>query len=116
MFTTLKLTSSLAIGSVISFDASAQAWALAQDSSQMIGVVSGEPFETEGAWYAQVTVGGACLALASRDISAEGGGLMVENGGVYVGGLFADRAGEVAPVAWDQPAPKAGDLVLIFLR
>lgn len=116
MFTTLKLIQSQPIGTVVAFDIQAQAWGVAQDSTQLIGVISDNAFEVEGAWYAAVTFGGACWALASRDISAEGGGLVVENGGVYVGGLFSDRAGEVAPVAWDQPSPKAGDLVLIFLR
>ena len=116
MFTTLKLTSAHARGMVVSHDAQAQAWAPAQDATQLVGVVSGEPFEAGGAWYAAVTFGGECWARASRNIAPEGGGLIVEDGGVYVGGLISDRAGEVAPVAWDQPAPQAGDLVLVFLR
>lgn len=116
MFTTLKLTAAHPIGSILSFDTGAQAWGLAQDSTQLIGVLNEEPFEHEGATYGAVTFGGACMARAARDIAPEGGGLAVENGGAYVGGLFIERAGEVAPVAFDQPAPLAGELVLVFLR
>lgn len=116
MFTTLKLTAAHPAGSILSFDTGAQAWGLAQDSTQLIGVLSGDPFEHEGATYGAVTFGGACWARAARDIAPEGGGLAVENGGAYVGALYLERAGEVAPVAFDQPAPKAGELVLIFLR
>lgn len=116
MFTTLKLTAAHPVGTVVAFESASGAWAPAQDATQLIGVVSGDPFEHEGAHYAPVTFGGACWARASRDIAPQGGGLAVESGGAYVGGLFVERAGEVAPVAWDQPAPAAGDLVLIFLR
>jgi len=116
MFTTLKLSAAHPVGAIVSFDAAAGAWALAPDATQLIGVVSGDTFEHEGAHYAPVTFGGACWARASRDIAPQGGGLAVEAGGAYVGGLFVDRAGEVAPVAFDQPAPLAGELVLIFLR
>jgi hypothetical protein len=116
MYTTLKLTAAHPEGSILSFDAGAQAWGLAPDATRLVGVVSSEPFEHEGAYYANVTFGGACWARASRDIAPQGGGLAVEDGGAYVGELFVERAGEVAPVAFDQPAPQAGDLVLIFLR
>ena len=114
MFTTLKLSSSLPLGSVVSFDSQASAWGLAQDASQLIGVISAAPFEHEGSGYAAVTFAGACFALASRAIAPEGGGLAIENGAVFVGPLAG--AGIVAPVAFDQPAPQAGDLVLVFLR
>jgi hypothetical protein len=112
MFTTLKLSSSLPVGSVVAFDGAA--WSPAQDASQLVGVVSGDPFESEGDWYAPVTFAGTCFALASRPIAPEGGGLAVEASGVYVGPLAG--AGIVAPIAFDQPAPQAGDLVLVFLR
>lgn len=112
MFTTLKISSSLPIGSVVAFDGTA--WSPAQDASQLVGVVSGEAFEQDGSWYSSVTFAGTCLALASRAIDSQGGGLAVENGGVFVGPLAG--AGIVAPIAFDQPAPQAGDLVLIFLR
>lgn len=111
MFTTLKLSSSLPLGSVVSFNGSA--WAPAQDASQLIGV-TGEAFEQDGSWYAPITFAGECFARASRAIALEGGGLAVENGGAYVGALAG--AGIVAPIAFDQSAPQAGDLVLIFLR
>ena len=114
MFTTIKLSSSLPLGTVVSFDAQSSAWSAAQDASQLVGVISSEPFENEGAWYAGVTFAGTCLALASRAIAPEGGGLAVESGAVYVGPLAG--AGIVAPIAFDQPAPQAGDLVLVFLR
>lgn len=117
MFTTLKLISNLPVGTIVAYDASSQAWHSATDSTQLIGVISGEPFEDdEGVFYAAVTFGGPCLAIAARDITAEGGGLAVENGAAYVGPLDINRAGEVAPVAYDQTPPLAGDLVLIFLR
>lgn len=116
MFTTLKLTAAHPIGTILSYDAAAQAWAPAQNSDQLVGVMRDDAFEQDGAIYGAVTFGGACFALASRDIVPYGGGLAVENGGAYVGDLFVGRAGEVAPVAFDQPAPKAGELVLIFLR
>lgn len=111
MFTTLKLSSSLPLGSVVSFDGSA--WSPAQDASQLVGV-TGDAFEQDGSWYAPVTFAGECFAIASRSIDAQGGGLAVENGGVFVGPLAG--AGIVAPIAFDQPAPQAGDVVLIFLR
>jgi len=112
MFTTLKLSSSLPLGSVVSFNG--VDWSPAIDASQLVGVVSGEPFEHEGSWYSSVAFAGTCLARASRSIDSQGGGLAVENGGVFVGPLAG--AGIVAPIAFDQPAPQAGDLVLIFLR
>ena len=114
MFTTIKLSSFLPLGTVVSFDAQASAWGAAQDAFRLVGVVSAEPFEQEGAWYAGVTFAGTCFALASRAIAPEGGGLAIENGAVFVGPLAG--AGIVAPVAFDQPAPQAGDLVLVFLR
>ena len=112
MFTTLKISSSLPLGTVVSFNG--VDWSPAQDASQLVGVVSGDPFELEGSWYAPVTFAGECFAIASRSIDAQGGGLAVENGGAYVGPLAG--AGIIAPIAFDQPAPQAGDLVLIFLR
>jgi len=114
MFTTVQLTSAHTLGTIVSFDTTAQAWAPAADASQLVGVITGAPFEQESAWYAAVTFAGTCLARASRAIDPQGGGLAVENGGAYVGPLAG--AGIVAPVAFDQPAPQAGDLVLIFLR
>ena len=68
MFTTLKLSSSLPIGSVVSFDGTA--WSPAQDASQLVGV-TGDAFEHEGEWYAPVTFAGTCFALASRAIAPE---------------------------------------------
>ena len=112
MYSIIRLSSSLPIGSVVAFDGAA--WAPAQDAAQLVGVVSGEPFERDGEWYAPVTFAGTCFALASRAIAPEGGGIAIENGAVYVGPLAG--AGIVAPVAFDQPAPQAGDLVLVFLR
>jgi len=114
MYTTLKLTGAHALGTIVSFDAAAQAWSPATDASQLVGVVTGTPFEQDGAWYAAVTFAGTCLARASRSIEPQGGGLAVEAGGAYVGALAG--AGIVAPVAFDQVAPQAGDLVLVFLR
>ena len=111
MFTTLKLSSSLPIGTVVSFNG--VDWSPAQDASQLVGV-TGDAFELEGAWYAPITFAGDCFAIASRSIDPQGGGLAVENGGAYVGPLAG--AGIIAPIAFDQPAPQAGDLVLIFLR
>ena len=46
-----------------------------------------------------MTFGGVAFARASRDIEPQGGGLAVENGGAYVGALYLERAGEVAPEA-----------------
>jgi|DEB19_MinimDraft_3_1074340.scaffolds.fasta_scaffold04674_4 hypothetical protein len=114
MFTTVKLSTSLPIGAVVSFNQQTSTWSAAQDASQLIGIVSTAPFEHDGQWLAGVTFAGTCFALASRAIAPEGGGLAIENGAVYVGALAG--AGIVAPVAFDQPAPQAGDLVLVFLR
>lgn len=111
MFTTLKISSSLPLGTVVAFNGAA--WAPAQDASQLVGV-TGDAFEHEGEWYAPVTFAGTCFAIASRPIDPQGGGLAVEAGGVFVGPLAG--AGIIAPIAFDQPAPQAGDLVLIFLR
>lgn len=115
MFTTIPLSSFLPLGTVVSFDEGTSAWSAAQDTTQkIVGVISSAPFENEGVWLAGVTFAGTCFALASRAIAPEGGGLAVENGAVYVGPLAG--AGIVAPVAFDQPAPQAGELVLVFLR
>ena len=111
MFTTLKLSSPLPPGTVVAFNGAV--WSPAQDASQLVGV-TGDAFEREGEWYAPVTFAGTCFARASRPIAPEGGGLAVEAGGVYVGPLAG--AGIVAPIAYDQPAPQTGDLVLVFLR
>lgn len=74
MFTTVKLSTSLPIGAVVSFNQQTSTWSAAQDASQLIGIVSTAPFEQDGQWLAGVTFAGTCFALASRAIAPEGGG------------------------------------------
>lgn len=112
MYSVLPIASDVQRNDIVSFNGSS--WARASDSNSMVGAVTGEPFEQDGLRLAEVTFAGVALVRAARAIDAQGGGLAVENGGAYVGPLAG--AGIVAPIAFDQPAPQVGDLVLIFLR
>lgn len=112
MYAVIEIASDVQRNEIVSFNGTS--WSRASDSSSMLGVVTGEPFEQDGKRLAEVTFAGLAMARAARAIDVHGGGLAVENGGAYVGPLAG--AGIISPVAFDQLPPQAGDLVLVFLR
>ena len=118
MFTRLKVSESLQVGAVVSFDATSQSWTNAADISALVGIVGGAPTQSEGDdfWTAEIIFSGLAYARCTRDIPAEGGMLAVENGGVYVGAV-ADACGVIAPAPYHDTAPRiAGDFVMVHLR
>ena len=112
MYSVIEITSDVQKNDIVAFDGAK--WARALDTNTMLGAVTGDPFDQDGRRLAEVTFAGIALVRAARAIEPQGGGLVIENGGAYVGPLAG--AGIIAPVAFDQPAPLAGELVLVFLR
>lgn len=118
MFVRVKVDSSLSVGDAVSFDATAQSWALAVDLSALVGVLRTKPIQAEDDDYstAEVVFSGLAYARATRDIPAEGGMMSIEAGGVYVGAA-SDACGVIAPAPYNAAAPRlAGELVMVHLR
>ena len=118
MYTRLKVSESLQVGAVVSFNTTSQGWVDAADISALVGIVKTAPSQVEGDdfWTAEIIFSGLAYAKASRDIPAEGGMMAIESGGVYAGAVSA-ACGVVAPIPFDVTTPRlAGDLVMVHLR
>lgn len=118
MFVKVKVDYSLNIGDVVLFDSASQSWTIADDISVLVGILRTAPHQAEGDDFstAEVVFSGVVYAKASRNISAEGGMLVVESGGVYAG-TVSDACGLVAPQPYNiSTARLAGDLVMVHLR
>ena len=118
MYTRLKVSENLQVGTVVSFNTTSQGWVDATDISALVGIVKTAPSQAEGDdfWTAEIVFSGLAYAKASRDIPAEGGMMAVESGGVYAGAVSSD-CGVVAPSPYNATAPRlAGELVMVHLR
>jgi hypothetical protein len=118
MFITVKCTSSITKGDVLSFNSSSQLWELASSFNTPLGVANQNAFvdqDDTSRYLVSMSIEGHVLAKASRDIPNEGGELNVENGGVYVDNN-ANHTGIIAPNYLDQAARVAGDLVTVIIR
>lgn len=117
MFSIVKVSPSLNVGSVVAFDPVLGIFALSSSLSTPLGVLREDARldEESGDWIAPVSFAGIAWALASRDIPDEGGELMVEDGKVYVDNS-ADGAGIICPLPHDQTSRAAGQLVMVHIR
>jgi len=118
MFVKVKVNdSSLAVGTVITYDSINAVWSSAPNDNDMVGVIEQAPEQdTETSeWFAKTSFAGATLALADRAIPDEGGELCVVNGRVYVDNT-ADGCGIIAPLPRGQVSRVANDLVMVHLR
>ena len=115
MFCTVRTTSGLQAGDVVSWSGSE--FALSSSLATPLGVlVESSTLDADDNFnYAPVTFAGVAWGRCSRDIPQEGGELQVENGRVYVDNS-ANGAGIIAPLPKGQAARVAGDLVMIHIR
>jgi hypothetical protein len=116
MFVSVKVESTVIIGTVVKYNQVASQWESATSiTNELIGVVKSAPDENN---IAQVQFAGVSWAIASRDIPDEGGFLNVENGAVYVTSSLTEY-GLISPNASNQMIPvdrSAGSLVMVNLR
>ena len=118
MFVTIKLNSSLPLGSAVQYDTSAQAYISASSNTYPLGVIiraAQQDSETQ-VWTARACFGGTCYALAHADIPDEGGALSVVSGGVQVSSASDNHSGVISPLSFGDPSRKAGNLVMVHLR
>lgn len=118
MYVTVKLSGDIAQHTALSFDAANQYWTTATDTSQLIGILTGTPFQDpdDNNWYGPVTISGQSLYIrADRAIPDEGGFLHVYNGKGYVDNT-SNGCGTVAPLNYGATSATAGDLILVHIR
>jgi hypothetical protein len=118
MFVKIKVhDSSLAVGTVVSYDSVNAVWSSAANDNDMIGVIEQAPEQDTDTneWYAKTRFAGSTVALADRAIPDEGGELCVVNGRVYVDNT-ADGCGIIAPLPRGQVSRVENDLVMVHLR
>lgn len=116
MFVKVKLNAGHPLGTVVAYNADTGCWDIATDNSAMFGAVEETPEQDDtGAWWAVVRFGGVAMALADRDIPAEGGFMRVLNGKVYASSTDYS-SGVIAPLPRSEVARTAGDLILVYLR
>tara|TARA_Y100000592_G_C5471725_1_gene319859 strand:- start:1801 stop:2154 length:354 start_codon:yes stop_codon:yes gene_type:complete len=117
MFCIVKVSGSLAVGDVVSWDSSSSSFGLASNLSTPLGVVSeAAKFDDEyGSYFASVIFAGIAWAKCSRSIPDQGGELQVENGKVYVDNN-ANGAGIISPLPKGQSSRELGELVMIHIR
>ena len=118
MYITLELSGNLPVNTAVSYDSANNRWTTAADTSQLIGIISGAPFEDAdaGKWYAPVTISGQSLyIIADRAIPDEGGFLHIHNGRGYVDNT-SHGCGTVAPRNFDASPAAADSLILVHIR
>jgi hypothetical protein len=118
MFITIKLSSSLPLGTVVQYDATAQAYTSASSNAYPLGVIIRDPqqdSETQ-VWSARACFAGTCYALAHTDISDQGGALEVVSGRVQVNNSGDNHSGVISPLSLGEPTRTAGNLVMVHLR
>lgn len=116
---TLKCTSEIVKGDVISYDTTLDLYTHANDTSTPVSVAITDAIEDEnnaGVFYVKAQMQGQVQVKASRDIAKQGGFMAVENGAVYVDNTIAQSCGVIWNNFVDAPARVAGDLVTITLR
>ena len=119
MYVTVKLSGDLAEHTALSFDAVNQYWTTATDTSQLIGILTGTPFQDpddNNNWFGPVTISGQSLYIrADRAIPDEGGFLHINNGKGYVDNS-SSGCGTVAPLNYGATSATTDDLILVHIR
>ena len=119
MYVTVKLSGNLAEHTALSYDSVNQYWTMATDTSQLIGILTGVPFQDpddNNNWYGPVTISGQSLyIIADRAIPDEGGFLHIHNGRGYVDNT-SHGCGTVAPRNLDASPAAADSLILVHIR
>ena len=114
-FSTVPVADDVTQYDVVKYDSALSKWVVCNDNTdQLIGVVNEAPFDNSGQRVALVYWGGLTSAIADESIVNQGGFIGVRDGRVYVESV--NRYGIVQPIAYDQTAINAGDLVNIHLR
>tara|TARA_Y100000114_G_C11751380_1_gene324492 strand:- start:1210 stop:1569 length:360 start_codon:yes stop_codon:yes gene_type:complete len=119
MFVTVKLSGDLAENTALSYDAINENWTTATDTTQLIGILTGKPFQDpddNNNWYGPVTISGQSLYVrADRAIPDEGGFLHIHQGRGYVDNSSIG-CGTVAPLNYGATSAVADDLILVHIR
>ena len=118
MYVTVKLSGNLAQNTALSYDSLNQYWAIANDTTQLIGILTGAPFQDPDSleWFGPVTISGQSLYVrADRAIPDEGGFLHINNGRGYVDNT-SSGCGTVAPLNYGATSATADDLILVHIR
>ena len=118
MFVTVEILGNIPKNTAVSYDSASQKWAIAPDTSQLIGVVKDSAYQDEesGNWYAPVGISGLdCFMIADQQIPNEGGFMHVANGKIYVDNSSMG-CGTVSPLNVNETTREAGSLVLVHLR
>ena len=114
-FSIVPVADDVAQYNIVKYDSALSKWVLCNDNTdQLIGVVSEEPYTSNGQRLAFVYWGGLVTALADESIVSQGGFIGVRNGRVYVESV--NRYGIVQPLAYDQLPINAGEPVGVHLR
>lgn len=114
-FSTVPVADDVTQYDVVKYDSALSKWVVCNDNTdQLIGVVNEAPFDNNGQRVALVFWGGLTSAIADETIVNQGGFIGVRDGRIYVESV--NRYGIVQPIAYDQTAINAGDLVNIHLR
>tara|TARA_R100000278_G_scaffold117334_1_gene97255 strand:- start:430 stop:786 length:357 start_codon:yes stop_codon:yes gene_type:complete len=118
MFVTVELAENIPKNTAVSFNASSQKWEIAVDTSQLIGVVKGDPYQDNesGKWFAPVGISGLdCFMIAHENIPNQGGFMHVNNGKIYVDNSGMG-CGTISPINVNESTRQANSLVLVHLR
>ena len=114
-FSTVPVADDVTQYDVVKYDSALSKWVVCTDNTdQLIGVVNEVPFDNSGQRVALVFWSGLTSAIADESIINQGGFIGGRDGRIYVESV--NRYGIVQPIAYDQTAINAGDLVNIHLR
>jgi hypothetical protein len=116
MFVTIKLNTSLPIGTIVCHD-SENVWRQANSSDVApLGILRQDSFvDEDNQNWAQVTVAGEAFARASANLPASGGWLACDDSG-RVTTQLTEANGLVAPLSRGAASSGTDDLVLVWLR
>lgn len=116
---TVECTDNVLKGNVVAYDSTLNKWALATSTNSLLGVAIQDCFvdqDNTDRHIVAVKFQGNVQAIASRDITNQGGCLNVENGRVYIDTNDTYHCAMIMPNFLNSNARVAGDLVTITLR
>ena len=116
MFVTVELNEEIAINTAVNYNAETQKWIIANNTSQVIGVVKSTFKTDDEKWMGRVGISGLdCYMIADREIPVDGGFMHVQNGRVYVDNSSMG-CGIISPQNIGEASRNANDLILVHLR